>query len=102
MPRPPRTHLALEQLEARENPSGLTETFDQLTPPALPAGWLERSNDGADVFGTVAGKGLGGSVALVSSAASRTSGLAWNSAAVSGDTGAAASVRADSLVPTFV
>ena len=78
------------------------ETFDQTAPPALPAGWGRWSTDGTAVFQTVAGQGLGGSIGLVSSAGSRTAGLAWYPQQVSGDTGASLSVNANALAPSFV
>ena len=103
MPHPPCVRLRLEPLEARETPTaGLIETFDQTALPGLPSGWLEWSNDGSNVFDTAATKGVNASVGVVSSAGSRTNGLAWNTASVSGDTGVAATVKLDSLVPTFV
>lgn len=103
MSRPTRVRLALQALETRENPSGgPTETFDRVAPPALPGGWAESSNDGSSVFDTATGRGVGGSVGLVSSAGSRTGGLAWTGTPVPGDTGAAVSVNLTSLVPTFV
>ncbi|MDB5313435.1 MAG: hypothetical protein JWO38_7637 [Gemmataceae bacterium] len=103
MSRPDRVRLALESLETRENPTGgPTETFDSTTTPALPNGWAEWSNDGSTVFATAAGQGVGGSIGVVSSGASPTAGLAWESQVVSGDTGAAAAVKLNSLVPTFV
>ena len=48
------------------------------------------------------GSGLDGSNALVTSAGSRTAGLTWTGTPVIGDTGAAISLKADSLVPAFV
>jgi hypothetical protein len=98
-----RTRLALEPLEDRENPATLfTESFDQVAAPALPAGWKTWSSDGTAAFATAAGVGVGGSEGLISSAGSRTAALAWYPQAGSGDTGAAVSLRADSLVPVFV
>ena len=103
MPRPIRVRLRLEPLEVRETPTiGLVESFDAIAPPALPSGWLEWSSDGSHAFDTATGKGTGGTVGVVSSAGSRTSGLAWNNATASGDTGAAATVKLDTLVPSFV
>src|SRR5258707_1177106 len=94
---------ALEPLEARENPAAWPlETFDQLAPPALPALWSAWSSDSTTVFQSAAGVGVGGSVGVVSSGGSRTSGLTWYPLQVSGDNGAAVSIKADSLVPTFV
>lgn len=98
----PRTRLSLEALEARENPTTLfTETFDTLSPPALPSGWTTWSSDGTAVFASSA-QGVGGTKGLTTSAGSRTAALAWHPQTVSADTGAEASIRADSLVPTFV
>jgi len=102
MPRPIRVRLRPEQLESRENPAGAIESFDAIATPALPSGWQEWSNDGSNVFDTKAAVGLGGTVGLTATAGSRTAGLAWNGSAVTGDTGAAASVKLDSLAPTFV
>lgn len=99
----PRTRLALETLETRENPSTLfAESFDSVPVPALPTGWTAWSSDGTAAFATAAGTGLGGTTALRSEAGSRTQALAWHPQVVSGDTGAAVSLRADSLVPAFV
>lgn len=99
MAQTPRVCIALEALEARENPSPLiSESFD-----AAPiAGWSEWSNDGSDAFQTVSGQGVKGTGAEVSSVASRTSGLLWNTTTVPAGTGAAVTVRLDSLVPAFV
>ena len=103
MLRPNRVRLRLEFLEVRETPAaGLIESFEQIATPALPSGWQEWSSDGSNVFDTAAGKGVGASVGVVSSAGSRTRALAWNAATVSGDTGAAATIKLDSLIPTFV
>ncbi len=99
----PRTRLHMEALEARENPSTLfAENFDTTAPPALPTGWTAWSSSGAPAFTTSAGTGLGGTGALRSDADSRTAALAWAPQTVSGDTGAAASIFVNSLVPTFV
>jgi len=98
----PRARLALETLEARENPAGPIQTFDAPAPPALPGGWAEWSSDGTDVFAPAAGQGVNGSGGVVSSAGTRTAGRAWETRAVSGGTGAAALVKLDTLVPTFV
>ena len=105
MPHPSRVRRAplhLENLEARENPSGFIETFNDLTPPALPSGWSETSSDGSDVFASASGAGLDSSAGVVSNGGSRTSGLAWYPQALPADTGAAVSVKLDSLVPTFL
>lgn len=103
MPRSIRVCLRPESLESRENPAGgLLETFDTTAPPALPSGWQETSSDGSNIFDTATGKGVNGSVGVTSSAGSRSSGLAWNDAPVSGDTGAAALLKLDTLIPSFV
>lgn len=98
-----RTRLTVEALEARENPAALfTETFDALTPPALPTGWTTWSSDGTTTFTSARGAGTNGTAGLASEAGSRTAALAWHPQTVSADTGAAVSVRADSLVPVYV
>ena len=94
-----RTRLTLEALEARENPAALfTETFDALTPPALPLGWTTWSSDGTATFTSAPAVGANGTAGLVSEAGSRTAALAWHPQTVSADTGAAVSMRVDSLV----
>jgi hypothetical protein len=99
----PRPRLTLEALEARENPSALlTESFDTLTPPALPAGWTAWSSDGTAAFATAAKSGTTGTAGLLSSGGSRTAALAWAPQTVTGDTGAAVALKVDSLVPEFV
>ncbi|HEY1186630.1 MAG TPA: hypothetical protein VGE74_03185, partial [Gemmata sp.] len=99
----PRTRLAFEPLEARENPSPLfTETFDTQAPPTLPTGWATWASDGTPVFTGASGAGANGTPGVLSQAGSRTSALAWYPQAVPADTGAAVSLRADSLVPAFV
>jgi hypothetical protein len=97
----PRTRLALESLEARENPATLfTETFDTLATPALPQGWATWSNDNTATF-TTATTATANNV-LVSEAGSRTAARAWHPEAVSANTGAAVSVNVNSLVPAYV
>jgi hypothetical protein len=103
MPRPFRVQLRADALETRETPAaGAVESFDAVAPPALPSGWIESSNDGTNVFDTKSAAGVGGTTALAATGGSRTSGFAWNGTAVSGGTGVAATVKLDSLAPTFV
>jgi len=97
-----RSRLNVECLESRDVPSTVTQTFDTITPPALPSGWTEWSNDGSTVFATAAGQGVSGSVGVVSSGVSRTAGLAWPMQTQSGDTAVSADVQLNSLIPTFV
>jgi hypothetical protein len=99
----PRTRPTFEPLEARDVPTILfTETFNEVTPPALPAGWGMWSSDGTSAFTTAAGQGVSGTTALVSNGGSRTAALTWDPQTVSGDTAAAVSLRVSSLVPEFV
>lgn len=99
----PRTRLVFEPLEARENPSTLfTETFDAQAPPALPTGWATWSSDGSAALVTSAAAGANGTPGVLSQGTSRTAALAWHPQSVPADTGAAVSLKADSLVPTFV
>ena len=101
MSNPFRARIALESLEPRENPSNtLAPSAVHLSP--LPAGWAQSSSDGSTVFETAAGQGFGGTTAIVSSGSSQTSGLAWQTQQVTGDTGASALVDLTSLVPTLV
>src|SRR5438067_11128050 len=104
MPQHPRARLTLEPLEARENPAAAWPVVPSaaLTPPALPTGWTARTDDGSVMFQTAAGVGVGGTVGLVSAATSRVAGVVAYPQAVGGDNGAAVSLKADSLVPSFV
>ncbi len=103
MSRSRRARLSLESLEARDVPASLiSESFDTLTAPALPTAWTEWSSDGSDVFKSAGNQGVNGTGGVVSSAGSRTTGLAWSTLEVPGDTGAVGTIRVDSLVPTFV
>src|SRR5262245_62114406 len=98
----PRTRLALEALEARENP--VVETFNLVTPPALPDGWSTWTSDFTTSFTTASGRGVDGTIGLVSEAGRRTSAPAGARPrdTQAADTGAGVSVRVDSLVPMFV
>lgn len=103
MTHPSRPHLQVEPLETRETPSAtITETFDTVTPPGLPPGWMRWSNNGTALFTTSSGEGYARSGALLTTGNSRAAGRAWYGELVDGDTGAAALVKADSLIPTFV
>jgi hypothetical protein len=103
MSQPSRPRLQVELLEARDVPSAaFTETFDSVNPPNLPPGWGRWSSNGTAVFTTSADEGYARSGGLLSSGNSRAWGLAWSGERVAGDTGAAAFVKADSLIPSFV
>ena len=98
-----RSRLQVEFLEAREVPDGSPiETFNSVSPPELPAGWGQWSNNSADIFSTAAGKGVDGTTGLIATAGSRGGGRAWSGSPVSADDGAAVSVKADTLIPTSV
>ena len=102
----PRTHLTLESLEAREVPAAppvlFSETFNSVTPPALPPGWTTWTSDGTTAFTTAAGVGTSGTPGVVSNASSHTAARAEYPQTVSGDTGAAVSLQPTSLVPVYV
>lgn len=103
MSQPSRPNLRVESLEAREMPSvSIIERFDTVSPPELPPGWQRWSNNGATVFTTSVDDGYARSGGLLSTGNSRTRGLAWYGQEFNGDTGAAAFVKADSLIPSFV
>lgn len=95
---PPR----LQELETRETPAVLAgvETFDQA--PAFPVGWVAWSNDAISLPSVQAGVGVNNSAAVVSPGSSRTVGYSWQTQSVNADTGASASIFADSLVPALV
>lgn len=94
------SRLNVESLESRDVPSA-TPSFTA-TPPALPSDWTQWSNDGSTVFQTAAVQGSSGSVGVVSSGGSTTTGLAWQTQPEPGETAVSAEVDLTSLVPTFI
>ncbi len=85
----------LELLEARENPSGWKgETFDALAVPMLPADWRTWSADGQQQYITSKLAAVSGGNSLASLGTTANSARIWHRTTVSGDTGAAISVRA--------
>ena len=97
-----RLRLNVEHLETRDLPSSLTQSIDTTNQPTLPGGWTQWSSDGSTVFSSIAGQGAGAVGEVVSTGGSNTSGLAWETQSVAGDTSASAEVDLTSLVPTFV
>lgn len=94
--------LHVEQLEEREVPSAVfgTESFDQVTKPALPPGWEQWASDGNNAYTTSSVRSVSGTQSLSSTAISSTSSRFWNTSVASADTGVQASIYIDSLVPT--
>ncbi len=97
--RPLHTRLALECLENRENPSGISETFDAVIAPALPGGWAYWANDGSQQFITSRLQSASGPNALASLGARTTEARFWATAEQPGDTTVAASIRSDTPTP---
>jgi len=97
-----RVRLSVEVLEEREVPSAFlaTESFDQLSPPALPSGWSVWTSDGTAGYATSSARALSGSKSLASTAISSTSTRFWNDSLAGADTGVRASIFTDGLVPT--
>ena len=94
---------ALEQLEARENPSGLpTEGFEQVKAPFLPAGWDMWSSDGEQQFITSKLRASEGIQSLASLGSSKVTARFWSPAAVGPEVGFAASVHASTPAPVQV
>jgi hypothetical protein len=91
---------ALERLETRENPSTwVTEGFDAVAAPALPADWARWSNDGQQQFITSPLAAASGPNSLASLGSTRTEARFWMPTALPADFGAAVSVRAVSSAP---
>ncbi len=91
----PALRPALEQLEARENPSAVWagEAFDTGAAPALPAGWSNWSGDGQQQYITSTLASVSGAKSLASLGSTTTASRFWNGATVPGDYGAALSIR---------
>ena len=92
----PALRSALEQLEARENPSvtWAGESFDALAAPVLPQGWSAWSGDGQQQYITTRLDALSGSTSLASLGAASNPSRFWNRSTFPGDYGAAFSIRA--------
>ncbi len=103
MTRPTRSFRALEQLEARENPSGLpTEGFEQVAAPFLPSGWNFWSNNGEQQFITTKLQASEGKQSLATLGSSRVVARFWSQMTVGPEVGFAASVHASAPAPVQV
>ncbi len=93
----------MESLEARENPSTLLyESFEQVTPPAVPAGWQSWSASGNDYFLTSRIAASTGTVSLASTGSLATRSRFWFSEPQPGDAGVTVAVRSDGPAPVEV
>jgi hypothetical protein len=94
----PRFRPGFETLESRDTPSAalLSETFEEVKPPALPSGWQSwSSTDDGYISSKLAS--ADGSPALASLGSRATQSRFWSSAAQPADAGV--SVRYDSVGP---
>lgn len=97
-----RTRLKLESLERRDTPAAWQfESFDTTPVGTLPPGWAQWSN-ATSVFAAASSQPLSSPNNLVGDAASNVTARTWQTAVVPADTAAAASVYANSLIPTEV
>ena len=86
----------MESLEARDNPSTLLyESFEQVTPPAVPAGWQSWSAGGEDFYLTSRIAASTGQVSLASTGSVASKSRFWVTAPQPGDAGVSARVRSD-------
>ncbi len=93
----------MESLEARENPSTLLyESFEQVTPPALPAGWQSWSASGQDLFLTSHLAAATGTTSLASTGSLATRSRFWYATPEPADAGVTASVKSDGPAPVEV
>jgi hypothetical protein len=93
----------MESLEARETPSTLLyESFEKVTPPALPAGWQSWSASGQDPFITSRLAAATGTTSLASTGSLATRSRFWAAAPQPGDAGVTASVKSDGPAPVEV
>ena len=98
---------AVEQLEARENPSGglpglPTEGFEFVKAPFTPAGWNMWSSDGEQQFITSKLQASEGKQSLASLGSSRVVARFWSQATVGPEVGFAASVHTSTPAPVQV
>jgi hypothetical protein len=93
----------MESLEARENPSTLLyESFEQVTPPAVPAGWQSWSAGGEDYYLTSRITASSGQVSLASTGTTASTSRFWVTAPMPGDAGVSARVKSDGPTPVEV
>ena len=103
MTRPTPVFRVLEQLETRENPSGLpTEGFEQIAAPFMPTGWNLWSSDGEQQFITTKLLASEGRQSLASLGSSTVTARFWSQTTVGPEVGFAASVHAESPAPVQV
>ncbi|HET6573109.1 MAG TPA: Ig-like domain-containing protein [Fimbriiglobus sp.] len=93
----------MESLEARENPTTLLyESFEQVTPPAVPDGWQSWSAGGEDYYLTSRITASTGQVSLASTGTLASLSRSWVTAPMPGDAGVSARVRSDGPAPVEV
>ncbi|HVK15450.1 MAG TPA: Ig-like domain-containing protein [Fimbriiglobus sp.] len=93
----------MESLEARENPSTLLyESFEKVTPPALPDGWQSWSAGGNDYYITSRITASTGTNSLAATGALDSRSRFWVSAPQPGDAGVTARVKSDGPAPVEV
>lgn len=105
MPQPrPRFRPSVEGLESREVPSStaLSESFDTVRTPALPAGWQTWANSSLLPFNTTNLAASNGPASLGSAGSISTASRFWNSTPVAADTAASANIRVGSPAPMAV
>lgn len=93
----------MESLEARDNPSTLLyESFEQVTPPAVPDGWQSWSAGGEDYYLTSRITASTGQVSLASTGSIASRSRFWVTAPQPGDAGVSARVKSDGPAPVEV
>lgn len=103
MTRPTPVFRALEQLESRENPSGLpAENFEAVAAPLLPAAWDYWASDGQQQFITTKLLASEGKQSLASLGSTSVSARYWSQTTVGPEVGFAASVHTSAPAPVQV
>lgn len=94
--------LQLQQLEARETPASLSESFDTAPFPFKPAGWIEWTSNDQDYYATTRTAATSGQQSLAIYGNINVASRLWNSADVGNDLNLSAQIRSDAPAPILM
>lgn len=97
-----RSSLRLTQLETRETPASIAETFDTAKFPFKPAGWLEWASNGQEYYATTRNAATSGQQALAIYGNINVQSRIWTTTNVGTDVALEAQVRSDTPAPILL
>lgn len=97
-----RSPFRCEQLEARETPAGVADSFDVARFPFAPAGWRQWAANGQEYYGVTRSAAVSGSQSLAVYGTVGVESRLWNTTAVGGDVVVSAAVRSDAPAPVLI